>query len=327
MTHYVEIENLTKEYHGSGGWFRAVDSLNLQVETGEVFAFLGRNGAGKTTTIKMLLGLTIPTYGRSRILGGEAKDPKIRKRVGFLPEEHSFYPHLTVREVLSFYGNLFGLRGRALRKSVDDVINLTGLRGKTSEKLRNLSKGLVQRVGLAQALINDPDLLILDEPSSGLDPVGVREFRDAVGRIKERNKTIFLNSHQLSEVEKLADRIGIIDQGKLVRTGRLNELLAGEGGVEIKVTRPDDSAVREKLTRMSRQFLEDIEAGALILHMADEESVPEVMAIIRTVGGKLLSVQPKRATLEQFFICAVEERREEYHGDDASKGERGGEKK
>jgi ABC-2 type transport system ATP-binding protein len=193
--------------------------------------------------------------------------------------------------------------------------------------LRNLSKGLVQRVGLAQALINDPDLLILDEPSSGLDPVGVREFRDAVGRIKERNKTIFLNSHQLSEVEKLADRIGIIDQGKLVRTGRLNELLAGEGGVEIKVTRPDDSAVREKLTRMSRQFLEDIEAGALILHMADEESVPEVMAIIRTVGGKLLSVQPKRATLEQFFICAVEERREEYHGDDASKGERGGEKK
>ncbi len=307
MEHFIEIENLTREYRDSSGWFNAVDHLSLGVKPGEVFAFLGRNGAGKTTTIKMLLGLTFPTSGRSYILGGEINDPEIRRRVGFLPEEHSFYPHLSVREVLLFYGNLFGMRGRKLKDSVNDVISLTKLNGKEREKIGNLSKGLVQRVGLAQALINDPDLLILDEPSSGLDPVGVREFRDVVGRIKERDKTIFLNSHQLSEVEKLADRIGIIEKGKLVRTGKLSELLTGEGGVEVTVTRPEDAATLEKLESMSLKYFEHAETNSLTLLMRDEESVPEVMTIIRAVGGKLLSVQPRRATLEQFFICAVEE--------------------
>ena len=160
---------------------------------------------------------------------------------------------------------------------------------------------------MAQALINDPDLLILDEPSSGLDPVGVQEFRNVVGRIKEQGWTIFLNSHQLSEVEKLADRIGIIDCGKLVRTGRLEELLSGEGGVEVRVTRPEDESIRAELDRMATRCWEDAESGAFVMLMPDEESVPEIMGIIRKAGCKLLSVQPKRTSLEQIFIDTVRE--------------------
>ncbi len=308
MEYFIEIENLTKEYRGGdGGWFHAVDNLTLSVEAGEVFAFLGRNGAGKTTTIKMLLGLTKPTSGRWQVLGGDISNPAIRRRIGFLPEEHSFYPHLRVREVLLFYGNLFGMRGTELRDAVDGVLDLTGLRGKEGDRLKNLSKGLLQRVGLAQALINDPDLLILDEPSSGLDPVGVQEFRNVVGRIKEQGWTIFLNSHQLSEVEKLADRIGIIDCGKLVRTGKLEELLSGEGGVEVRVTRPEDESIRAELDRMATRCWEDAESGAFVMLMPDEESVPEIMGIIRKAGCKLLSVQPKRTSLEQIFIDTVRE--------------------
>ena len=148
MEYFIEIENLTKEYRGGdGGWFHAVDNLTLSVEAGEVFAFLGRNGAGKTTTIKMLLGLTKPTSGRWQVLGGDISNPAIRRRIGFLPEEHSFYPHLRVREVLLFYGNLFGMRGTELREAVDGVLDLTGLRGKEGDLLKNLSKGLLQRLG------------------------------------------------------------------------------------------------------------------------------------------------------------------------------------
>jgi len=284
-----------------------VDDLTLSVEAGEVFAFLGRNGAGKTTTIKMLLGLTQPTSGKWRILGGSIGDRSIRRRIGFLPEEHSFYPHLKVREVLLFYGNLFGLRGSELRQAVDRVLDITGMTGRAGDRLTSLSKGLVQRVGLAQALVNDPDLLILDEPSSGLDPIGVQEFRDIVGRIKEQGWTIFLNSHQLSEVEKLADRIGIIDSGKLIRTGRLDELLSGEGGVEVKITFPSDGSVRMELDGMAARSWKEEETGAFVMLMPDEESVPEIMGIVRKAGCKLLSVQPKRATLEQFFIDAVKD--------------------
>ena len=307
MEHFIEIENLTKEYRGPRGWFNAVDDLSLSVEAGEVFAFLGRNGAGKTTTIKMLLGLTQPTSGKWRILGGSIGDPSIRRRIGFLPEEHSFYPHLKVREVLLFYGNLFGLRGSELRQAVDRVLDITSMTGRAGDRLTSLSKGLVQRVGLAQALINDPDLLILDEPSSGLDPIGVQEFRDIVGRIKEQGWTIFLNSHQLSEVEKLADRIGIIDSGKLIRTGKLNELLSGEGGVEVKITCPADESVRIELDRMADRSWKEDETGAFVMLMPDEESVPEIMGIIRKAGCKLLSVQQKRESLEQFFIDAVKD--------------------
>jgi ABC-2 type transport system ATP-binding protein len=307
MKHFIEIENLTKEYRGSSGWFRAVDGLNLTIEAGEVFAFLGRNGAGKTTTIKVLLGLAMPTSGNWRVLGGRIDDPKVRRRVGFLPEEHSFYPHLTVKEVLNFYGNLFGLRGADLSKAVASVIEIAGLQGRKKDRLKFLSKGLVQRVGLAQAMINDPDLLILDEPSSGLDPVGVQEFRDIVGRIKERDKTIFLNSHQLSEVEKLADRLGIIDKGKLVRTGRIEELLSGEGGVEVRITRPGDESLKSRLDGMAMRSWDDPDTGNFVLLMPDEDSVPEIMAVAREGGCKLVSVVPKRETLEQFFIETVKD--------------------
>jgi ABC-2 type transport system ATP-binding protein len=318
MEHVIEIENLTREYRGPRGWFNAVDDLSLTVSAGEVFAFLGRNGAGKTTTIKILLGLTMPTSGRWRILGGKIEDASIRRRIGFLPEEHSFYPHLSVTEVLSFYGNLFGLRGNDLKKAVGNALDLTGLQGRERDKLKFLSKGLVQRVGLAQALINDPDLLILDEPSSGLDPVGVREFRDIVSRIKEQDKTIFLNSHQLSEVEKLADRLGIIDNGKLVRTGKVEELLTGEGGVEVRITPPRDEAVVKRLTGMSVRTWHDEEKGALVILMPDEDSVPEIMAVARDAGSKLISITPKRETLEQFFIETVKD-------GDTSGGKKGGE--
>ena len=208
----------------------ALQGLNLHVEEGEIFGFLGPNGSGKTTTMKILMGLIYPTSGRARLFGKPIGSVDVKAMIGFLPESPYFYDYVTADEFLTFYGQLFGRRGAPLRRRIDELLELVGLSGSHRTRLRSFSKGMLQRIGLAQALINDPTLVVLDEPMSGLDPIGRKEFRDLILHLKALGKTVFFSSHILSDAETLCDRIGIIINGQLRETGRLDELLRRDRG-------------------------------------------------------------------------------------------------
>ena len=226
MSAAIKIENLTKIYKLSKR--REVAGLlnfNLLVEEGEIFGLLGPNGSGKTTVLKLILGLLFPTKGTVEIFGRRMGDVEVKRDIGFLPENPYYYEYLTGAELLDFYGDIFDLPGNVKRKRSQELLSMVGLAKVKDVALRNYSKGMLERIGLASALLNDPKLLILDEPTTGLDPIGGRETRDLLLRLKEEGKTIFLSSHFLSEVERICDRIGILDQGKLLAVGKLEELL------------------------------------------------------------------------------------------------------
>ncbi|OHB68471.1 MAG: hypothetical protein A2Y77_01600 [Planctomycetes bacterium RBG_13_62_9] len=228
MTDYaIETIGLTKIF--SDWWGRArvyaVDDLNLQIRPNEVFGLLGPNGSGKTTTIKMLLGLLHPTKGHALVLGGDGTDPKISARVGFLPEESYLYRFLNARETLDFYGRLFGLDSKTRQMRTEALLEMVGLKAVASRPVGTYSKGMARRIGLAQALINDPDLLILDEPTTGLDPIGTRQIKDLIFKLAERGKTVLLCSHLLADVEDVCDRIAILYGGKVQALGRVRDLL------------------------------------------------------------------------------------------------------
>ncbi|HEX8198402.1 MAG TPA: ABC transporter ATP-binding protein, partial [Pyrinomonadaceae bacterium] len=232
----IEIENLTKDYE-VGFWkkkkVRALDGLNLSVERGEIFGFLGGNGAGKTTTIKLLMRLMFPTAGTAKILGRDISDVKMHARIGYLPENPYFYDYLTARELLNYFAELFGIEKAERKRRVEDLLDKVGLeeisRGK---QLRKFSKGMLQRVGLAQSLINEPEIVFLDEPMSGLDPVGRREIRELIADLREKGVTVFMSTHILSDIEALCDRVAILRKGKLAATGKLDELLAQSGEIQ-----------------------------------------------------------------------------------------------
>lgn len=217
MESAIKIEGLTKEYLNktTGQMVRAVDDLHLEVYRGEIFGFLGPNGAGKTTTIKMLLGLIFPTKGDAWIFGKPIGDVSVKKVIAYLPESPYFYEYLTGRQVLDFYARLFGIPASERKKKVDTLLEVVGLSRDGDKTLRNYSKGMLQRIGIAQALLNDPELLFLDEPTSGLDPMARIEIRDLIIRLKQQGKTVFLSSHQLLEVELICDRVSILNRGKL----------------------------------------------------------------------------------------------------------------
>ena len=224
----VKVEHLRKVFH-VGFWGRritAVDGVSLEVQRGEVFGFLGPNGAGKTTTIKMLMGLIYPSGGTATLFGRPIGDSAAKSKVGFLPESPYFYDYLTGREFLRFYGHLFGLLGPALEKRIDELLDLVGMTHARDLQLRKFSKGMLQRVGIAQALINDPELVVLDEPMSGLDPIGRKEVRDLIFRLKESGKTVMFSSHILHDAELLCDRVAMIMKGRLVACGHVSELIA-----------------------------------------------------------------------------------------------------
>lgn len=223
----IETFSLTKIFGDWWGRSRvvAVEDLNLQVRRNEVFGLLGPNGSGKTTILKMLLGLLFPTRGKAIVLGGDSQNPKITAKIGFLPEESYLYPYLNARETLDFYGRLFGLNS-ALRKSrVDALLDMVGLSGMASRPVGTFSKGMARRIGLAQALINDPELLILDEPTSGLDPIGTKQIKDLIVELAKRGKTVLLCSHLLADAEEVCDRIAILYGGHIQRQGSVDELL------------------------------------------------------------------------------------------------------
>ncbi len=238
----IEIDRLNKVYPGGN---RALSDFSLTVETGEIFGFLGPNGAGKTTTIKILLGFMPPTSGTVRVLGGDPRLPETRRRIGYLPEVANYYGYMTVEELLRYYGRLCGMSRDAIRKRTDELLELVGLADVRRRQLKHFSKGMLQRAGIAQALLHDPDLLILDEPMTGLDPPARLQMRDIILQQKKQGKTVFFSSHELSEAELICDRVGILKAGCTVWCGPTREVTGdGAGNLErifLRMIRQDES--------------------------------------------------------------------------------------
>ena len=231
----VEVKNLVKDFKGALGVksVRAVKDVSLQIAPGEVYGLIGPNGSGKSTTMKAVLGLVAPTSGSTSIFGRNSLKVDSRNEVGFLPENPYFYKHLTAAETVRFYGKLCGMRGRKLKERIGELLELVGLQDARDRRLRGFSKGMLQRIGLAQAMVQDPQLLVLDEPTAGVDPTGSRQIRDLILELKNRGITVFLCSHLLEQVQQVCDRVGIIHQGVLVNEGRLDELISVENRTEI----------------------------------------------------------------------------------------------
>ena len=260
MEYAVETFSLTKIF--SDWWGRdkvyAVDDLNLQIRYNEVFGLLGPNGSGKTTTLKLLLGLLHPTKGKAAVLGGDGADPKINARIGFLPEESYLYRYLNARETLDFYGRLFGLPPKVRKMRIEALLDMVGLKAVASRPVGTFSKGMTRRIGLAQALINDPDLLILDEPTTGLDPIGTRQIKDLILELAKRGKTILLSSHLLADVEDVCDRISILYGGKIQAEGQVRDLLLQTNKMQITTDTLSDKAV-ERIKQLIKDENADCE--------------------------------------------------------------------
>jgi len=304
MPTVIEIDRLTKEYEA--GFLRkrktrALDTLSLKVEKGQIFGFLGANGAGKTTTLKLLMRLIYPTSGTARILGRDIGDISMHARIGYLPENPYFYDYLTAREFLSYCGQLFGQKHSTRASRTEALLTRVSLEKKSWDlQLRKFSKGMLQRVGLAQALINDPEIVFLDEPMSGLDPVGRREVRDLIASLRAEGKTVFMCSHILSDIEVLCDSVAILKSGRLAHAGSLDELRSRETRlVEIIATDAPADALKQQLE--VRATVTTTASGVRI-EVSDEQEVDVVIAALRRVNGKLISIQPVRQSLEDLFL-------------------------
>jgi ABC-2 type transport system ATP-binding protein len=303
----IEIENLTQDYQ-VGFWrkrtVRALDGVSLQVARGEVFGFLGPNGAGKTTAFKVLLRLLYPTSGTARILGCELDDLAMRARIGYLPEQPYFYDYLTAREFLDYCGKLFELTTAVTEERALRLLQQVGLAEDADKHLRKFSKGMLQRLGLAQALINDPEVLFLDEPMSGLDPPGRRAARELIEGMRARGKTVFLSTHILSDAEALCDRVAILKRGRLVEVGGLAEILQRGGrAFEVIVSGVNEACLAA--LRAAAAECKQTSAGAH-LRVKDKAEVERVCALLRQHGGELVSVNPVRASLEDLFVREVD---------------------
>ncbi|MCS7190084.1 MAG: ABC transporter ATP-binding protein [Fimbriimonadales bacterium] len=302
----IETRNLRKVFRPllGGKPITAVDNLNLQVPQGTVFGFLGPNGAGKTTTIQILIGNVYPTAGEAFVLGHPAGALAAKRRLGFLPEKFQFHDFLTAEEFLRIHGRLARMEGAQLQKRIDEVLELVGLAERRKSKIREFSKGMQQRIGLAQAIIHDPDLVILDEPTSALDPLGRRRVREVVQYLKERGKTVFLNSHLLSEVERSCDQVAIIHKGRVIKQGVLEELLVNRSVVSLELKRVEPR-VLEAIAKVARK-VQPIDERRVTAEVADEDDVPELVRAIVEAGGALMGLQAQRETLEDLFIQVVE---------------------
>lgn len=303
----ISVQHLTKRYRNPQHADRAaLAGLTLDVPPGEIYGFLGPNGAGKTTTIKLLLGLIRPTGGGGAVLGHPLGSVEARRRLGFLPESPYFYEYLRGDELLHYYGSLFGLPDQLRRGRVEELLRLVGLWEHRRLTVRKYSRGMLQRLGLAQALINDPDLVILDEPAGGLDPIGRREMRDILLDLRARGKTVFLSSHILAEVETVCDRVAILHRGELVAVGRIGDLLVQSREMELTVHGANGALGRQ---------VEEI-PGATIHHGTDATVVvvPEqrfvypIIDMVRQTGGQVVSLGAKRERLEDLFVKLVGER-------------------
>jgi ABC-2 type transport system ATP-binding protein len=296
----IEILGLEKTY--SVGFWRkkpkyALRPLNLAIEEGEVFGFLGPNGAGKTTTLKLLMGLIFPTAGSARILGMEVDDPRMKAQIGFLPEQPYFYDYLTARELLEYYGQLSGVDPRQRSRKVNEVLQRVGLPDVGAVQLRKFSKGMLQRVGIAQAILHDPKVVFFDEPMSGLDPMGRREVRDLMAQLKLEGKTVFFSTHILSDAEALCDRVGIIHQGELRGVGAVADLTSSvHGKVEVVW---QGNAVPASLRALGAECHV---IGDTVRAVVSEANQDAALEALRRERLRLISVTPVRTSLEDYFI-------------------------
>ncbi|MBN2243477.1 MAG: ABC transporter ATP-binding protein [Acidobacteria bacterium] len=299
----VEIENLTKDFL-VGFWrkrpVRALDHLSLQVEQGEIFGFLGPNGAGKSTTLKLLMHLLHPTSGEARILGEPVASVKMRSRIGFLPENPYFYDYLTPEELLTYAGRLLGIRKPGLSAKVRSLLETVGLADARAIQLRKFSKGMVQRIGIAQAIINDPEIVFLDEPMSGLDPLGRMEVRGIIHSLKSRGVTVFFSSHILPDVEALCDRVAILNKGKLLEIGALEEILK----VRIEGHELILAGCSEENLKALRQSCKEARPMGDRLHIriSSREQMQSVLRYVIEEKLELISMNPIRPSLEEYFF-------------------------
>ena len=315
----IEIEKLEKTY-SVGFWRkrpkRALLPLDLTVEEGEIFGFLGPNGAGKTTTLKILMGLVFPTAGTARILGMRLDDPRMKAQIGFLPEQPYFYDYLTARELLTYYGQLSGVDASKLSRKVDAVLERVGLRDAASFELRKFSKGMLQRVGIAQAILHDPKVVFLDEPMSGLDPMGRREVRNLIEELKSEGKTVFFSTHILSDAEALCDRVAIIHLGQLRGVGAVEELTAG-AGLQVEVV----WAGTEVPASVKALGADCYVAGDTVRAVFAAQKQDAMLEVLRRERLRLISVTPVRMSLEDYFLTQLGEHKEAGAGTEAGAGE------
>lgn len=299
MAAAIETTNLTKTYKSKAhGRVNVVDKLNLHVEEGEIFGFLGPNGAGKTTTIKMLLSIIEPSEGEGYVLGKELGDYDVHKIISYVPERPYYYEYMTGMEILKFYGSLFGITDTARMEMLLEKVNLHRDKTKT---ISQFSKGMQQRIGLAQALLNDPRLLFLDEPTGGLDPIAHREIRDLILSFRDEGRTVFISSHELSEVELICDRVAIINHGVIARQGKLTDLLSG-GRVEISVSGVPKSFLSD-MTITDGNVREEI--GGFLFDVPDTVDINSIIDGVRAHKGAINSVVPRKKRLEDLFVETV----------------------
>ena len=304
-TEVVLTEHLSKTFRVGffGRKVQAVSDVSFSVHEGEVFGLLGPNGAGKTTIMKMLLGFIRPTAGRAVVAGFEAGSPEARRRFGYLPENHRYPSYLTGRGVLSYFGRLSGMSASLIEERTGTLLEMVNMSKWSGTKVRKYSKGMMQRLGLAQALLNDPKVIFLDEPTDGVDPVGRKEIRDLIGRLREEGKTIFLNSHLLSEVELVSDRVAILNKGEMVRIGTVRELTEQATLYRVEVSESQGERFASAIARFAPREVQ--ESGAVI-EASDPPQLNAVIDALRSDGILITSITPMRMTLEQLFIDIVQ---------------------
>jgi len=303
--HVVSLSGVNKSF--TTGFFmkkvRALRDVNLTIEKGEIFGYLGPNGSGKTTTLKLMMGIIHPDSGAIEVMSRSPQNIAVKKNIGFLPESPYFYEHLTAREFLSFYANLFDLPSGLRRERIAKLLSLVGLTDKSDEHLRRYSRGMLQRIGIAQALINDPSLIVLDEPMGGLDPIGRAEVKEIIMRLKREGKTIVFSSHILPDVEVMADRVGIIVKGQIRDVGSLDELIKKRvHSIEITAHRPKPK-LAESLhgkARVKRETGDDI-----VFEVSSPHALNAAIDIIRKSETDIVSIEPLRMTLEELFLSEL----------------------
>jgi ABC-2 type transport system ATP-binding protein len=296
----IDIQGLEKSYRTGffqNKWKQGLKPLTLQVEEGEVFGCLGPNGAGKTTTIKLLLGLVFPSGGTASILGHDFREIEIKRQIGYLPEQPYFYDHLTPMELLDYYSRLSGVPGRERRQRAERALARVGMAGEANKQLRKFSKGMLQRVGIAQAIVHDPMLVILDEPMSGLDPIGRREVRDLVQELNEEGKTIFFSTHILSDAETLCDRVAVLDRGELKGVGVVSDLVREISG-DVELVWHGAGVVAAMTALGARCHV----AAEVVRARLPEAALDAGLDALRAAGLRVTSVTPVRATLEDYFL-------------------------
>ncbi len=306
----IRIEDLTKDYR-VGFWrkrpYRALERLSLEVQSGEIFGFLGPNGAGKTTTLKLLMQLIFPTSGRAEILGRPVGDVSSRQRIGYLPENPYFYDYLTAEELLQYFARLFGFFGADARKRAATLLDRVGIGPEwRRQQLRKYSKGMIQRVGIAQALLNDPEVVFLDEPMSGLDPLGRRDVRSLILELRDQGRTVFFSSHILADAEAMCSRVAVVAGGRLAAAGRVSDILAFQlHGWELVM----DNLQPEVLARIARQLTRstEISPGRYALDLPLDPPPERLLTELTATGAVLVSLNPLRDTLEDFFVRRVAE--------------------